>query len=154
MRTTYLLPNKFKKIGWLIFIPIAIISIYWLIFEPEPNFLTFNVFSFFNSEVFNPVEHFSIIKNNILDEILSISLIISSIFIAFSKEKNEDEYISIIRLNSLVWATYMNYAILIFAIIFVYGMSFLWIFIFNMFTILFLFIIKFNWEIYKIKKEN
>jgi hypothetical protein len=50
----------------------------------------------------------------------------------------------------LVWATYVNYGVLLLAFIFVYDLSFLWIMIFNMFTILAFFIIRFNWQLYKL----
>ena len=152
MKLSYLFPSQFKIIGWIIFIPTMILGIYWIYAEPEPDFLTIDVWALFNSEILQPDSFSNFTNNNILDEILAITLIISSIFIAFSKEKHEDEYISIIRLESLVWATYINYAILILSIIFVYGLSFLWIFIFNMFTILIFFIIRFNWAIYKMRK--
>lgn len=94
------------------------------------------------------------LDNNILNEILGIIMIISSVLVAFSKEVNEDEYISKIRLESLVWAVYLNYAILLLAFVFVYGMSFLWVMIFNMFTILIFFIIRFNWQIRKLKTKG
>lgn len=42
----------------------------------------------------------------------------SSILVAFSKEKLEDEYISKIRLEFLVWSVYLNYAIFIFIIVY------------------------------------
>jgi len=79
-------------------------------------------------------------------------LIISLFFIAFSKEKNEDEFIAKIRLESLLWATYINYAVLIIAILFVYGGSAFWVLVYNIFTILLFFIIRFNWVIRKSRK--
>ena len=93
------------------------------------------------------------VNNNILNEIFGILIIISSLFVAFSKEKSEDEYISKIRLESLVWAVYFNYGILLFSILFVFDFSFLWVMIFNMFTVLLFFIIRFNWQISKLKKS-
>ena len=69
-----------------------------------------------------------------------------------SEAEKMDEMISKIRLESLVWATYINYGILLLAMIFVYDMSFLWVMILNMFTILIFFIIRFNWQILKFKK--
>lgn len=152
MKTSYLLSNTFKKIGWILFVPTALLGIYWMIYSPEPSFLDIKVFSLFDSEMFQGTQYFSIIENNIIDEIIAILLIISCLFIAFSKEKNEDEFISQIRLESLVRATILNYAILVLSIIFIYGLSFLWIFIFNMFTILLFFIIRFNWSVYKMRK--
>jgi hypothetical protein len=79
-----------------------------------------------------------------------VLIILSGLVVAFSKEKLEDELISSIRLKSLVWATYVNYGVLLLAFIFVYDLSFLWIMIFNMFTILVFFIIRFNWQLRKL----
>ena len=153
MKTNYLLPNKFKKIGWIIFVPSLIVGILWLIFKFEPNFLNVKVLSFFNDELFKSLEFIVVVENNIIDEILGVLIIISASFIAFAKEKNEDEFISKLRLESLVWATYVNYAILILALIFVYNMSFFWVMVFNMFTVLIFFIIRYNWALYKSKRD-
>jgi hypothetical protein len=85
------------------------------------------------------------VKNNVFDELIGLLLIAGGLFIAFSKEETEDEFIAKIRLESLVWATYFNYAILMLSVIFVYGMSFFGVLVFNMFTLLLFFIIRFNW---------
>lgn len=156
MKTNYLLPNHFKLIGWIILIPSLILGILFLIFKFEPNFLNIKLFAFFAEESIGffstSKEYFTFVKTNALDEIIALSLIISALFVAFSKEKDEDEFISKIRLESLVWATYVNYAILFFSIIFIFGMPFFWVMVCNMFTILIFFIIRFNWLIYKSKK--
>ena len=156
MKTNYLLPNRFKLIGWIIFIPSFILGILFLIFKFEPDFLNIKLFVFFAEEstgFFTTAnKYFTFVKTNALDEILALSLIISALFVAFSKEKDEDEFISKIRLESLVWATYVNYAILFFTIIFIFGMPFFWVMVCNMFTILIFFIIRFNWLINKSKK--
>ncbi|MBT8321463.1 MAG: hypothetical protein KJO90_07325, partial [Eudoraea sp.] len=89
--------------------------------------------------------------NNILNEILAILVILSGLLVAFSREKDEDELITKIRLESLVWATYWNYGILILAFLFLYDLTFYWVMVFNMFTILYLFIIRFTLAIRKLK---
>ena len=71
-----------------------------------------------------------------------------------SKEKIEDEYIAKTRLESLVWATYLNYCILLLALLFVYDMAFFWVMIFNMFTLLLFFIVRFNYLIFKLNKTE
>ena len=154
MKLNFLFPNKFKKIGWFILIPSAIIGFLTIVYEYEPSFLDFNVPAIFVNEISlsNDKQLFGIVNNNFLNEILGILIIISSLFVAFSKEKLEDEYISKIRLESLVWAIYVNYGILLFAFLFIYDFSFLWVMIFNMFTVLLFFIIRFNWQISKLKK--
>lgn len=155
MQVNFLFPSNFKKMGWFVFIPTAIIGLITLIFEYEPSFLDFKVPAIFVNEIFLPDDRkklFGMVQNNILNEILGILIIISSLFVAFSKEKVEDEYISRIRLESLVWAVYVNYAILLFSFLFIFDFSFLYVMIFNMFTVLLFFIIRFNWQIYKVKK--
>jgi hypothetical protein len=94
------------------------------------------------------------VNNNILNEIVGVLIILSSIFVAFSKEKEEDEYISKIRLESLVWAVYVNYGILLISLLFIYDFSFLYVMIFNMFTVIIFFIIRFYWQLNKLKNES
>jgi len=153
MKTNYLFPNQFKRIGWFLFIPGVILGIIFLIFQPDINFLNFKVFSIAEQAILDKTVFFSVYENNFLDEIIGLLIIIGGLFIAFSKEKTEDEFISKIRLESLVWATYVNYAILIISIIFIYDMIFFWVLVFNMFTLLIFFIIRFQWALYKSKNQ-
>lgn len=153
MKTNYLFPNRFKKIGWLLFIPGIILGIVYLVYQSDISLFNIKVFAIAEEAIFSDANFFSISENNVLDEISSILLIIGALLIAFSKEKSEDEFISKIRLESLVWATYINYAILILAIIFVYDITFLWVLVFNMFTLLVFFLIRFNWALYKSKNQ-
>jgi hypothetical protein len=155
MKPNYLLSNQFKKIGWILFIPSMILGLLFVIFQFQPKFLDMKVFAILESGIapWETNHGFCVItQTNATDEIIGILLIISLFFIAFSKEKNEDEFISKIRLESLLWATYINYAVLIIAILFVYGGSAFWVLVYNIFTILLFFIIRFNWVIRKSKK--
>jgi len=154
MKLNFLFPNKFKRIGWFTLIPSAIIGLSTLIYEYEPSFLDFNVPAIFVDELFSVNKKtFRMVTNNILNEILGVLIIISTFFVAFSKEKSEDEYISKIRFDSLAWAVYFNYAILILTILFIYDFAFFWVMVFNMFTVLLFFIVRFNWQISKLKKS-
>jgi hypothetical protein len=47
----------------------------------------------------------------------------------------------------------LNYVLLIICFVFVYGFSFLNVMIYNMFTVLILFIIRFNYILYRSSKE-
>nr|WP_297787944.1 hypothetical protein [uncultured Allomuricauda sp.] len=150
MKTNYLFPNKYKKIGWIVLFPSAILGLITLILDYEPSFLDLNVPGIFIDQIFGDKRFVGLVENNVLNEILGVFLIISLLLVAFSKEKEEDEYISKIRLESLVWAVYVNYAILLISFLFIFDLSFLWVMIFNMFTILLFFIIRFNWQISKL----
>ncbi len=152
MKSNYLFPNRFRKLGWILFIPLSILGIYTLFWDVAPSMLDFNVPSVFIDNMFGDDKFFGKQNNNLLDEIIGVLLIISLLFIAFSKEKIEDEFISKIRLESLVWAVYVNYIILIFSFVMFYDFAFMYVMIFNMYTILLFFIIRYYWQIGGMKK--
>ncbi len=152
MKTLYLFPNRYKKLGWIILLPAFIIGLILFFTDYEYPTVEITVFSpFGESGLFSKsIKYF--FSNNIIDEIVAVLLIIGGVLVGFSKEKIEDEYIAKIRIESLVWAVYINYTILILAILLLYGFSFLHILIFNMFTVLFIFIIRFQYLLFKNKK--
>jgi hypothetical protein len=149
MKTKYLLPNRYKKMGWFVFVPAVVFGLISWFYEWEPSLLDVQVWGYTENAFEGRMQTW----NNILNEICGVLIILSGLMVAFSKEKEEDELISMIRLESLVWATYWNYAILILGFVLVYDMAFLTVMVFNMFTILVLFIIKFNWTLRKLKKS-
>ncbi len=152
MKARYLFPNSFKKVGWVIFSVSIVMTLIFFMLEEGPKFLDFKVFSLEVSNIFEGSKFFHWIKNNLFDEITSLTIIIGAMLVAFSAEKVEDELISKLRLDALVWATYANYIILVISIILVYDLEFLWVLVFNMFTTLVLFVIRFHWLLYKHKK--
>lgn len=153
MKTNFLFPFRYKWIGWALFIPGIILGIAFSFLEVEPDFLYWKVPAIYVDSIFENDVFFGSIENNILDELIAVLLILGGIFIAFSKEKEEDELIAQLRLKSLVWATYFNYAILLIAILFIYDMGFYWVMVYNMFTILLFFIIRFHWQLKILRKQ-
>lgn len=149
MKTQHLLPYGFKKVGWILFIPSLIAGILLLIFQPGPSFTNAPVFAVADGQFFGKILFFKIVETQLLDEFISVGLIVGALFIAFSREREEDEFIAKVRLDSLLWATYVNYGILLLCIIFVYEMAFYWVMVLNMFTLLFFFIIRFKLVLYK-----
>lgn len=149
MKSNYLLPHKFKLIGWIIFIPAVILGLITFSFGIEPEFLDVKVFSLYEAQFLSESSFIGFIENNIVDELLSILIIISSMFIALSKEKHEDELILKMRLESLLWATYLNYGILLLAIILIYGIPFLMVMDIHIVSLLIFFALRFKWVIYK-----
>ncbi|MDN3641217.1 hypothetical protein QWY87_00785 [Lutimonas halocynthiae] len=153
MKLNYLFPHPYKRIGLMLLIPLMIAGWFIINFDVEPEFLDFEVPALFVDEIFGEKFMFGLTENNILNEIIGVALIICFLMVAFSKEKQEDELIEKIRLDSLVWATYANYAVLLFSMLFVFGISFFWVMICNMFTILLFFIIRFNWQVRTLNKN-
>jgi hypothetical protein len=81
----------------------------------------------------------------------SLVMVIGLFLIAFAKEKIEDEQIWHIRLDSLRWAIYVNYLILIISLVFtkdVHHMLQL-----NLWAPLIFFIIRFRWVIFRLNRS-
>lgn len=155
MKTHFLFPNSYKTLGWVLFVPSILITILISVFEINADeYLNVNVFAIYADEFLGKNKYFSMIKNGIIDELLTIAMIIGGIFIGFSKMKVEDEMISKIRYESLVWSTYLNYGLILLFTVFVYGTPYLNVLFYNMFTLLLFFIIRFHYMIYKLNKTN
>ena len=146
MKTSYLLPNKYKTFGWILFILGILGGVTLFMTDYESDVLTVKVLSIYNNDaIFGTTKGFlKIIDNSIVDELASLAIIIGGLLVGFTKEKVEDEFIYKLRKDSLVWAIMANYIILIFTILFVYSLTFFDVLVFNMFTPLIFFIVRFN----------
>jgi hypothetical protein len=71
--------------------------------------------------------------------------------VAFSKEKIEDEQISQLRLDSLQWAIYLNYVLLIIGLILTTDTEH--ILFLNLIVPLVFFIIRFRWVIFRLNRS-
>ena len=69
MKANYLLPNYFKKIGWILFLPSLIFGVLTLIMDIESSWLNFNMFAIWSEGFFEDDIFLSFIKNNINDRI-------------------------------------------------------------------------------------
>lgn len=140
MKTKLLLPRKFKYIGLIVSVIFLALGIANMYFE-------------FMFELYTPFIANGILgdasRNELTDEILGGGLIIGLMLLAFSREKFEDEFVSKMRLESLLWAVYVNYILLLAAFFLVYGNFFFDVIIYNMYTILIFFIGRFNFLMYR-----
>ena len=132
----------------MVLIPSIIFGIWVIITDYSPEFLDIKI-KFLLSD--NPI---SSLNNNLLNELLGVLIILSGLVVVFSREKIEDEFIEKIRLESLVWSVYVNYILLFLATVILYSFDFLFFMTCNMFTLLIFFIVRFNWQISKLKKTS
>ena len=84
---------------------------------------------------------------------ISTALLMSAglFLVAFAKEKIEDEQIWHIRLDSLRWAIYVNYLILIISLVFIEDVGHM--LELNLWIPLLFFIIRFRWVIYRLNRS-
>lgn len=144
MSISFLFPHRFKRFGWVLLLTGLVFGVFMYVFKVDFDY--FGRFPFLSvwSNSLTENNFFTIIKNGFLDELISLLIIIGGILVGFSKAKIEDEFISQMRLSSLVWSVYVNYGVLLLAILFVFDMAFFDVMIFNMFTMLLFFIIRFH----------
>ncbi|CAN5836643.1 hypothetical protein BH11BAC4_BH11BAC4_18700 [soil metagenome] len=147
MQTQLLLPNRFKKAGWILLVAGIIAAIIIEGFHYTPHWLTMKVPTVLNDTT--PGGFTGIIENDISDELIATLVILGALLVAFSREKTEDEGIAMLRLSSLMWAVLVNYVILLLAVLLVYGFPFLSVLIYNLFTVLIIFIARFHFMLYR-----
>ena len=123
---TLLFPYSFKKWGWLVLAVGVAFGIYVMV-----------------------ADYGSSLVNNIA----IIGTISGAILATCSRERIEDEMVRQLRLNSLLVALYISYAVLIVCSLFVYGLDFLYVMIYNMFTILLIFMVVFRYRMWRLNKE-
>ena len=121
-----LFPHRFQRIGWALFAISMVIGGYILI--------SGNSYSY------------------TLNNIAIIGIIVGAVLVTCSREKVEDEMTQHLRLNSLLVALYINYAVLILCSLLVYDLSFVTVMMYNMFTVLLIFMAVFRYNIWRAKK--
>jgi len=142
MKINLLLPTKYKLIGLLLFIPCMTVGLLNVYREFQFGFLDVRR---------NKLFDFS--DGNLTNELALSGVIIGLLMIAFSREKTEDEFIHRLRLESWQWAVLINYALLFLANWLVYGTEFFRVMIYNMLTVLIIFIIRFHWLVFRSRKH-
>jgi hypothetical protein len=152
MNTKILLAHRFNRIGWFLLIPSLVMGFPVLFFEFQFEILNMKVPAFY-TDALGGSGFLKMVENNVTDELVTVCLLLSSVFVAFSKEKEEDEYVTALRLESLLWSVYLNYFVLLLTVLFFYEFGFMYVMILNMFTTLFFFIVRFNVMLYKIQKS-
>ncbi|WP_428328050.1 hypothetical protein [Mucilaginibacter sp.] len=83
----------------------------------------------------------------------TLLMLIGLILVAFAKEKIEDEQISQLRLDSLQWAVYLNYLILVITLAFTRTSDFWDIVHVNLWVPLVFFIVRFRWVIFRLNRS-
>lgn len=149
MLPRFLFPYRYKIIGWIITLPTLIFAIFLKFNDDEEikisGSISEGLLKLFGSASIN---NLNLGSGDYIDEILTVGLVIGMLLIAFSKTKLEDEYVSQVRLESLQWAIYVNYTLLILATVLIYGADYFDAMIYNMFTPLLIFIIRFHYIIF------
>lgn len=151
---TILFPNRYKTIAGLVLYltTLAGVIVYFSGFEFDHH-VVIKIPAIIYDPVFSKKQGIWI-ENGILDELLTIILIISGIIHSFSEEKTEDEYIASIRLQALTWSIYVNYSLVLVATVTIFGMAYFHVMIIHLFSLIILFNIRFQFKLRAYYKTN
>lgn len=148
MKNSLLIPNKYKVLGWIIFLAFAVLGYFCMYREFKiPGF---------DLSIFNIREDNSLTGGdfNLTNELAFFGTTVGILMVVFAKEKIEDEFIAMLRLKSLQWAVLISYLVLIVLNFTIYGLGFFGVLFYNSWTVLIVFIVKFNWSLYQLKREG
>ena len=150
MKKNYLFPHWFKVMGWVL--SIAAVAGYFCIRDLDIKMpaLSLDVLLFGDDDV-GDFSFFRMANTNIISIAMPV-LTIGLLFIGFSKEKVEDEFVHYLRAQSLIWATYITAALFIVATLLIYGIAYIYVPYLVFFVFLILFIIKFRIEVHRFNK--
>ena len=127
-----LFPRQFHLVGWLLFIPAAIVGM--LLY-----------FSFCN---------FHGVTEIVVNDAVIIGIALGALFIVCSKERHEDEMTRAIRLASLLNAMYMYVVILIASTLLLNGVAYFQFMILNLVLLPVIFVIIFRLELQHYNKMS
>ena len=146
MKTRFLFPHRYRLVGWLIFIPAFIHGLPYVSFVSDDNVSMWTKVAQYVKASADSLPYY---HYQYTDEIVLAGIIVGLMLIAFSQESVEDEMISQLRLEALQWSVYANYLVLLIAIATVYDVGFLNVMVYNLFTMLLVFIARFRYLIYR-----
>lgn len=92
-------------------------------------------------------------ESNLVNTLIGVLLVVGGVLVGFSRMKEEDEYIGHLRYESLVVALYVNSALLVLSLVLVWGLDFLSVMMYNMFSTLIVFLVCFYTRLYIAKRR-
>lgn len=154
-------PHRFKMIGWCLFAPFALLFFVAPIFSEVFNdeLISFPTFSIGMKalDAFGKADSLgftaTIERQDMFNEICLIAMSVGLLFIAFAREKDEDEYVEHLRLHAFAWAIKANTVLLILGTWFFFGGLYLWFILFWLISLFLIYILKFQWELHLFRKE-
>ena len=135
MKTLWLLPEKCRKIGWVLFSACGILGLYIMLVE---QYMPMNI------------ELWPAIKTNIA----IIGTLAGLYMVAFSKEKIEDEFINSLRMDAMIKAIILNCIIIAITSVALYGLWYVYTLSATQYFVLLAYIVIFRYNMHKYSCQN
>lgn len=110
--------------GYILLVPAVVLLVVRFYYGIKLAVFDTKVFAF--CSVFLQKKVCTVIKNNVMDEIGGVLMIVALACIVFSREKKETQIIGQIRLRTLILASYANAVFMLGSLIFFYGFAYIY----------------------------
>ena len=134
MKRSFLLPHWCKVVGLSVMVPFTVVGLILIFIQPD--WLDF---------IWD--------GHNVMATFITL-LSVSMLTVAFSCEKDEDEYVASERSKYLMLAFWIDFAFVAITSFTVYGLDYLNIMTMQMFLVLFLHIVMFNTAMFVIRRRR
>jgi hypothetical protein len=124
------MPRSFRFVGIFFFITGVLLGVSRFYYGFKPGLFNLKVLAFYSSYLQN--KYMEIVRNNMSEEFTGFFLIAGLFLIAFSREKDENEKMNMLRLKAFYIAAYVNFMFLLFSLFFTYGFAFIYMLMINM----------------------
>lgn len=156
MKSFVFLPNVYKKLGWaLIFFAFLL----WLcgeVLDIDTDMLEMWIPSIYSTDGVADEDKqgwFAFMKHDMAYTLFSALFILGGLILLFAREKVEDEFIHSVRYSAMGWALSLNYIFLLIAFLGVYGPAFINVVIYNVYSVLLIYLIRFHYLLFINKRQ-
>jgi uncharacterized membrane protein len=146
----FLLPPKFKLIGTSLLIIGILFGIIRFIYGIKLSFFDLKWFAVYSK--YFETKSLTFLENNFGEEIPILFILIGLLFISLAKENIENEITTSKRIFAFVFSFYINSLFIIGAVLFTFGIGFVEMLIFNIFSYWIIYLIVFHFSTYKTKR--
>jgi hypothetical protein len=130
MKLTFLMPRNFRFVGIFFIVLGLILGISRFYFGNKPDMLDMKMFAFSSSYL--DTKYMEIVRNNMSEEFTGFFIVAGLFLVAFSREKEENEQINMLRLRAFYITAYLNFLFLLVSLFFTFGFAFIYMLIANM----------------------
>lgn len=152
-----LLPHGFQKIGWTMLIPTLLLCTGLLIgyyaFDNDFDESARIIFGWLGLPVRTAADEWFSNAAHWINNLCIFGAVAGGLLVGCSRERVEDEMIARIRLNALLAALWINYGVLLVAALLVYDLQFIDVMMYNLFTMLAIFVALFRFRLWRLRKE-
>jgi L-asparagine transporter-like permease len=123
-RNSLLLPAFFRLPGFILLAAGSVFGIMRFWFDIKPKFLTMKVFAFYSEYLAE--KYFRFVRDNMSEELVGVLLVLGAWMVAFSRDKDETEEKSALRIRAFYISAFLQMVFLVFCLLTTFGIAYIY----------------------------